>query len=74
MTRTSLPDRHAHLALVVGGVLVWAVALFALACASAGAATVRATPSSFASTFSSAQAGDTILLASGSYGTWTGTK
>src|SRR5262249_18431071 len=34
---------------------------------------VRATPSSFASAVSSAKAGDTILLATGNYGTWSGT-
>src|SRR5689334_20778641 len=40
--------------------------------ATAGAATLHATPSTFASTFSSAAGGDTILLASGSYGSWNG--
>jgi hypothetical protein len=40
--------------------------------AAAGAATLNASPSSFGSVFASAQNGDTILLASGNYGTWAG--
>jgi len=36
------------------------------------AATLTATPSTFASVYGQAQSGDTILLASGSYGTWQG--
>ena len=45
----------------------------ALVCAApAGAATLHATPSTFASTYSGAAGGDTILLASGSYGSWNG--
>src|SRR3954471_4901815 len=40
--------------------------------ATAGASTLHATPSTFASTFSGAQGGDTILLATGSYGSWNG--
>src|SRR3954465_12291644 len=38
----------------------------------AGAADFHATPSSFASVFSQAQGGDTVYLASGSYGSWNG--
>src|SRR4051794_8168874 len=38
----------------------------------AGAADFHATPSSFASMFSQAQGGDTVYLASGSYGSWSG--
>ena len=38
----------------------------------AGAAEFHATPSSFASMFSQAQGGDTVWLASGSYGSWNG--
>ena len=39
-----------------------------------GASDLHATPSTFASAVSSAQAGDTILLATGNYGTWSGTN
>jgi hypothetical protein len=39
---------------------------------SSSAATLNATPSNFASVFSSAQGGDTILLASGNYGSFSG--
>jgi hypothetical protein len=46
--------------------------MMALFPATAGAATLHATPSNFASTFSGAAGGDTILLASGSYGSWNG--
>jgi hypothetical protein len=42
--------------------------------ATASAADIHATPSTFASAVSSAQAGDRILLATGSYGTWSGTN
>ena len=38
----------------------------------AAATVLHATPGTLASTFASAQGGDTILLASGSYGTWSG--
>jgi hypothetical protein len=38
----------------------------------AGAAEFHATPSTFASLFSQAQGGDTVYLASGSYGSWSG--
>ena len=38
----------------------------------AGAADFHATPSTFASMFSQAQGGDTVYLASGSYGSWSG--
>lgn len=40
--------------------------------ATAGAATLNATPSTLASVFASAQAGDTVALASGSYGKFEG--
>jgi Big-like domain-containing protein/PKD domain-containing protein len=40
--------------------------------AQAAAADLHATPSTFASTFASAQGGDRVLLASGSYGSWNG--
>jgi hypothetical protein len=50
--------------------LIFAVML--LLPATAGAATLNATPSTFASVFSQAQGGDTILLSSGSYGSWNG--
>jgi hypothetical protein len=40
----------------------------------ASASDIHATPSSFAGAVSSAQAGDTILLATGNYGTWSGTN
>lgn len=40
--------------------------------ATAGAATLHATPSTFASVYASAQGGDTVLLASGSYGSFSG--
>jgi hypothetical protein len=53
------------------------LALATMACAllpaTAGAATLNATPSTFATVLGQAQNGDTILLASGSYGTWGGT-
>jgi parallel beta helix pectate lyase-like protein len=44
----------------------------ALVPAGAAAATLSATPSNLSSKFSSTQAGDTVLLASGSYGTFSG--
>src|SRR3954449_4322860 len=47
-------------------------ALTALLPGVAGAADFHATPSSFASMFSQAQGGDTVYLASGSYGSWNG--
>src|SRR4249920_2551996 len=47
-------------------------ALAALLPGVAGAADFHATPSSFASMFSQAQSGDTVYLASGSYGSWNG--
>jgi len=40
--------------------------------AAAAAATLHASPGTLAGTFASAQGGDTILLADGNYGTWTG--
>lgn len=43
-----------------------------VAVAPANAATLSATPSTFAQVFADAQPGDTILLASGDYGTFTG--
>lgn len=51
------------------------IALATLACAlpaTASAATLTATPETFASVFAGAQPGDTILLASGGYGTFRG--
>ena len=48
------------------------VALLMVAPGVAGAADFHATPSTFASMFSQAQAGDTVYLASGSYGSWSG--
>src|SRR3954449_12597235 len=44
----------------------------ALLPSAARAADFHATPSSFASMFSQAQGGDTVYLASGSYGSWSG--
>jgi hypothetical protein len=65
--RRDTPHRH-RLAVLAATML----AATAISPAAASAATLSATPSSFASVFSSAQAGDTILLASGSYGTFRG--
>jgi hypothetical protein len=48
------------------------VALAALLPGVAAAADLHATPSTFASMFSQAQSGDTVFLASGSYGSWNG--
>jgi hypothetical protein len=48
------------------------VAALLVAPAMARAADLHATPSTFASMFSSAQGGDTVYLASGSYGSWSG--
>src|SRR5689334_12226579 len=48
------------------------VALLVAAPGIASASDLRATPSTFASVFSQAQAGDTVYLASGSYGSWNG--
>src|SRR3954462_4267851 len=53
-------------ALVVGVVGLWP--------AVAGAATLSATPASFASVFAGAQPGDTVLLAPGAYGTFYGAQ
>ena len=47
-------------------------ALAALLPGVASAADLHATPSTFASMFSQAQSGDTVYLASGSYGSWSG--
>jgi Right handed beta helix region len=57
-------------------VLSCAVVAFGGSAAAAAAATCdrSATPSTFASTVSAAAAGDTICLASGNYGTWSGTN
>lgn len=60
--------RRCHL----GVLLAATIAATATLPAAASAATLGATPSSLASVFSSAQAGDTILLGSGSYGTFRG--
>src|SRR6185295_18445341 len=59
----------AHACGLVGASVV--VSLLALPGVSL-AADRPATPSNFASVFSSAQAGDTVLLASGDYGTFNG--
>ena len=48
------------------------VALLIVVPGVAGAAEFHATPSTFASMFSQAQGGDTVYLASGSYGSWNG--
>jgi hypothetical protein len=55
----------------------WPLALMALAVllvlpATASAADLHATPATFSSVFAGAQAGDRVLLASGSYGSWGG--
>src|SRR4051812_16066073 len=56
-----------------GLILVSTVAASATLLPSAArAADFHATPSSFASMFSQAQGGDTVYLASGSYGSWSG--
>lgn len=52
--------------------VVAAILLAAVVPGAACAATLTATPSNFASVLASAQGGDTILLAAGSYGTFTG--
>jgi hypothetical protein len=52
--------------------IILAFALCALAPVAAQAATTNATTSTFASVFASAQSGDTVALASGSYGTFKG--
>ena len=59
-------SRHLCVALAV------LVALVMAAPGIAGAADFHATPSTFASMFSQAQGGDTVYLASGSYGSWNG--
>ena len=59
-------SRHLCVALAV------LVALVMAAPGIAGAAEFHATPSTFASMFSQAQGGDTVYLASGSYGSWNG--
>ena len=58
-----------HTGLVLVGALA---AIAALVPSAATAADFHATPSSFASMFSQAQGGDTVYLASGSYGSWNG--
>lgn len=53
------------------------LALATMACAipaTAGATTTNVTPSTLTSAISAAQPGDTLLLASGSYGNWSGTS
>jgi hypothetical protein len=68
-------EHAAALGAVMVRLFVLVVAAVALALpATAGAADIHATPSTFASAVSQAQNGDTILLASGSYGTWSGTN
>lgn len=49
-------------------------AAFLLIAGAAHAATLNATPSTFAAQVSASSSGDTILLATGSYGTWSGTS
>lgn len=48
------------------------IAAFLLFCSPAAAATLHATPSTFASMYSGAAGGDTILLSAGSYGSFNG--
>ena len=52
--------------------LILLTAVCSLLCANARAATLHSTTANFASTFSSAQGGDTILLAAGNYGSFSG--
>jgi hypothetical protein len=67
--------RAVALALAAASVLAAAVLTLGRAPAMAAASCDRsASPSSFASQVSAASAGQTICLASGSYGTWTGTN
>jgi hypothetical protein len=65
---------HAHARVCnLQALLALAMATAALAVpASALGADSHATPSTFASLFSAAQGGDTVYLASGSYGSWSG--
>jgi hypothetical protein len=64
--RAARPDRRRAL-------IVLAILIASMCCsAPAMAADLTATPSTFASVFSSAKAGDRILLASGDYGDWAG--
>jgi hypothetical protein len=74
MSRSASKDPLAYSPQVALRVLATIAAVILLLPAAARAATLHATPSTFASTVSSAQAGDTVLLASGSYGTWSGTN
>jgi Right handed beta helix region len=72
--RSRLASRHAVAAGLAGVVTV--AALIAERSPAAAAATCdrSATPTSFSSQVSAATAGQTICLASGDYGTWTGTN
>ena len=65
-----VPPHGGSIRRAVMGVVV--LAACAVSPSAASAADRPATPSTFASVFSSAQAGDRILLASGSYGTFSG--
>jgi hypothetical protein len=67
------PEGRASRGPRIGRVAAAALSLVAVALpASAQAATLQATPTSFSSVFSAAQGGDTLLLASGSYGSFNG--
>lgn len=70
--RRGATHRNARRRCHLGVLLAATIAAIATLPAAASAATLSATPSSLASVFSSAQAGDTILLGSGSYGTFRG--
>lgn len=59
---------------IVAALGLSAAIAYAILGATAGAASITATPSTLASAVSKAQPGDTILLAAGSYGTWAGTS
>ena len=61
-------------AAVVGGVLLLSALTFARSSTAASTCSVSASPSTFASVVAGASAGQTICLASGSYGTWSGTN
>ena len=63
---------------VFAGVVAGVIVLTTLACArsstAASTCNASASPATFASVVSGASAGQTICLASGSYGTWSGTN
>lgn len=68
-TRTTARSRRRRM---ISALLTGAVAAAVVLPSSASAATPSATTSSLAAVFSGAQAGDTILLAAGDYGTFSG--